>query len=239
MRFWCRRWTFVATANVVLYNGLKPVFVDVERDFYCVDPAQIERHITPRTRALMPVHIACLPCDMDPIVEICDRRGLRIAEDSAEAMFVNYRGRPVGSFSDVASFSTYVAHMISTGVGGCMRRRTIPNCIVLLKSLMNHGRDSIYTRIDDDAEAQRADGCLRLRIADFRLSALVIAFARRKWKRRWASRNLRSAKRWRCAVSRVAESADPQESERISRHLSSVLPWSRPGTRSTATCSIP
>ena len=158
--------TFVATANVVLYNGLKPVFVDVERDYYCVDPSQIEKHITPRTRAIMPVHVACLPCDMDPIVEICERRGLRIAEDSAEAMFVNYRGRPVGSFSDVASFSTYVAHVISTGVGGLCTTNN-PDLFLLLKSLMNHGRDSIYTRIDDDADAR---GRQLFEIADRRFS---------------------------------------------------------------------
>lgn len=158
--------TFVATANVVLYNGLKPVFVDVERDYYCIDPAEMERHITPRTRAVMPVHIGCLPCDMDPIVEICQRRGLRIAEDSAEAMFVSYRGKPVGSFSDVASFSTYVAHVISTGVGGLCTTDN-PELFVMLKSLMNHGRDSIYTRIDDDAGAK---GRRLFEIADRRFS---------------------------------------------------------------------
>lgn len=158
--------TFVATANVVLFNGMKPVFVDVEPAYYGIDPACIEKHITPRTRAIMPVHLACLPCDMDPIEEICQRRGLRIVEDSAEAMFVNYKGRPVGSFSDIAGFSTYVAHVISTGVGGLCTTRD-PELFVLLKSLMNHGRDSIYTRIDDDAQAQ---GRRLFEIADRRFS---------------------------------------------------------------------
>lgn len=158
--------TFVATANVVLYNGLKPVFVDVEPEYYCIDPAQMERHITPRTRAVMPVHVACLPCDMDPIQEICVRRGLKLVEDSAEAMFVSYKGAPVGSFSDIAGFSTYVAHVISTGVGGLCTTRD-PELFVLLKSLMNHGRDSIYTRIDDDAAAH---GRKLFEIADRRFS---------------------------------------------------------------------
>ena len=158
--------TFVATANVVLYNGLKPVFVDVEPSYYCIDPAEIEKRITKRTRAVMPVHVACLPCDMDPILAICNQHGLRIAEDSAEAMFVNYRGQAVGSFSDVASFSTYVAHVISTGVGGLCTTDD-PELFVLLKSLMNHGRDSIYTRIDDDAGAT---GRKLFEIADRRFS---------------------------------------------------------------------
>jgi perosamine synthetase len=142
--------TFVATSNVVLYNGLKPVFVDVEPDNFCIEPGQIERHITPRTRAIMPVHIAGLPCDMDPVLDIARRHNLRVVEDSAESMFARYKGRPVGSMSDIGCFSTYVAHIITTGVGGlCVTDDT--ELIVMLKSLMNHGRDSIYTRIDDDA----------------------------------------------------------------------------------------
>jgi perosamine synthetase len=141
--------TFVATSNVVLHNNLTPVFVDVEPDYYCLDPRDIERHLTPRTRAVMPVHIAGLPCDMDPILSIAKTAGLATVEDSAEAMFVSYKGRPVGSFSEIGCFSTYVAHLISTGVGGlCITND--PEYHVVLRSLMNHGRDSIYTRIDDD-----------------------------------------------------------------------------------------
>jgi perosamine synthetase len=141
--------TFISTSNVVLYNGLRPVFVEVEGEGYCIDPARIEERITPRTRAIMPVHVGGLPCDMDPVMEIARRRGLRVVEDCAEAMFARYKGAPVGSFSDVACFSTYVAHMISTGVGGLCTTDDA-EVMVMLKSLMNHGRDSIYTRIDDD-----------------------------------------------------------------------------------------
>jgi len=141
--------TFVATANVVIYNNLKPVFVDVEPDYYDIDPTKIEAKITPRTRAIMPVHIGGLPCDMDPILDIAQRYNLRIVEDSAESMFARYKGRPVGSFSDIGCFSTYAAHIISTGVGGlCVTND--PDLIVLLKSLMNHGRDAIYIQMDDD-----------------------------------------------------------------------------------------
>ena len=97
----------------------------------------------------MPVHIAGLPSDMDPIMDIADRHGLRVIEDSCEAMFVRYRGRPVGSFGSVACFSTYVAHILVTGVGG-LAVTNDPDLAVLMKSLFNHGRDSIYIRIDDD-----------------------------------------------------------------------------------------
>jgi perosamine synthetase len=141
--------TFISTSNVVLYNGLRPVFVEVEPDTYCIDPARIEERITPRTRAIMPVHVGGLPCQMDRVMEIARRPKLRVVEDCAEAMFARYQGAPVGSFSDVACFSTYVAHMISTGVGGLCTTDDA-DLMVMLKSLMNHGRDSIYTRIDDD-----------------------------------------------------------------------------------------
>ncbi len=148
--------TFVATSNVVLYNNLKPVFVDVESRYYCIDPTKIEERITSRTRAIMPVHLAGQPCDMEPILRIARRFNLRIVEDSAETMFVSDKGRPVGSFGDVGCFSTYAAHMITTGVGGLCTTNDSA-LIVMLKSIMNHGRDSIYIRIDDDKGVRGED----------------------------------------------------------------------------------
>ncbi len=148
--------TFVATSNVVLYNNLKPVFVDVDPQYYTIDPAKIEAQITPRTRAIMPVHIAGQPCDMSPILEIAKKYNLRMVEDSAETMFVGDKGRPVGSFGEIGCFSTYAAHMITTGVGGLCTTND-PELIVLLKSIMNHGRDSIYIRMDDDKGATGAE----------------------------------------------------------------------------------
>jgi dTDP-4-amino-4,6-dideoxygalactose transaminase len=146
--------TFVASSNVVLYNALTPVFVDVEPDFFCMDPAQIERRLTDRTRAIMPVHVAGLPCDMDPILEVAQAHGLRILEDSAEAVAVRYKGRPVGSLGDVGCFSTYIAHLVTTGVGGLCTTNDA-GLHDIMKSLMNHGRDAVYTRIDDDEDLER------------------------------------------------------------------------------------
>jgi len=148
--------TFVATSNVVLYNNLKPVFVDVDPQYYTIDPAKIEAQITPRTRAIMPVHIGGQPCDMSPILDISKKYNLRMVEDSAETMFVGDKNRPVGSFGDIGCFSTYAAHMITTGVGGLCTTND-PELIVLLKSIMNHGRDSIYIRMDDDKGATGAE----------------------------------------------------------------------------------
>jgi len=158
--------TFVATSNTVLYNGLQPVFVDVEPDYYCIDPAKIEGRITQRTRAIIPVHVAGLSSDMDPIMELAEGHGLRVVEDCAEAMTAAYKGRPVGSLGDVGCFSTYIAHVITTGVGG-LCTTSDAELMELLKSLMNHGRDAIYIRIDDD---QDAEGEALFEIADRRFS---------------------------------------------------------------------
>lgn len=158
--------TFVATANVALFNNLKPVFVDVEPQYYTIDPAAIEARVTPRTRAILPVHVAGLPCDMDPIMAVARARRLHVVEDSCEAMFARYKGHPVGSFGEIACFSTYAAHVITTGVGG-LAITDDAALHELMKSLMNHGRDPIYTRIDDD---QTADGSELFHIANNRFS---------------------------------------------------------------------
>jgi CDP-6-deoxy-D-xylo-4-hexulose-3-dehydrase len=147
----CPATTFVATPNVILQNGLRPAFVDVERASYNLDPALLEAAITPRTRALMVVHLYGQPAEMDPIMEIAARRGLRVIEDSAETMFARYKGRSVGAFGDIACFSSYACHILVTGVGG-LTTTNDPELAVLLRSLANHGRDSIYLSIDDDRD---------------------------------------------------------------------------------------
>ncbi|MBL8866930.1 MAG: DegT/DnrJ/EryC1/StrS family aminotransferase [Planctomycetia bacterium] len=141
--------TFVATSNVVLHNRLTPVFVDVDPLTYNIDPAKIEEKITPRTRAILPVHLLGLPADMHAIDAIARQHDLKVVEDSCETMFANCRGRKVGSWGDIGCFSTYIAHYIVTGVGGFATTND-PDLAVMLKSLMNHGRDSIYLSIDDD-----------------------------------------------------------------------------------------
>ncbi len=144
--------TFVATVNVVLQNGLTPVFVDVEPDFYAVDPGQMEARITPRTRAVIPVHPFGQPAEIEGITALARAHGLRVLEDSCEAMLVRYRGRPVGSWGDAACFSTYVAHLIVTGVGGLMTTND-GDLAVMMRSLIHHGRDGIYLNMDADRTA--------------------------------------------------------------------------------------
>jgi perosamine synthetase len=143
--------TFIATSNVVLDHNLKVVFVDCDPKTYNIDPAKIEAKITPRTRAIMVVHLFGLVADMDPILEIAKKHNLRIIEDSCETMGVTYKGKKAGSFGDISCFSTYVAHLIVTGVGGLAVTKD-EKYAEILRSVANHGRDSIYMSIDDDKD---------------------------------------------------------------------------------------
>jgi len=141
--------TFVATVNIVLQNNLKPVFVDIERDYFGINPELITSKITTKTRAIIPVHVGGQSADMKPILQIAKEHNLRIIEDSCETMFAKYHGKPVGSFGDFSCFSTYAAHTLVTGVGGFICTSNVEYA-VMAKSLVNHGRDGIYTAIDDD-----------------------------------------------------------------------------------------
>lgn len=167
--------TFVASSNVVIQNRLRPVFVDVDALYYELDPARIEERITPRTRAIMPAHLFGQPCDMDPIMEIARSRGLRVIEDSCETMYVRYQGRVAGSWGDVSCFSTYVAHLLVTGVGGFATTNE-PELAILIKSLANHGRDAIYLSIDDD---DRPEAAAFFDIVDRRFNFVEVGYSYR------------------------------------------------------------
>ncbi len=141
--------TFIATSNIVLQNRMMPVFVDADRTTYNMDPAQLAQHLTPRTRAVIPAHMFGLPCDMAPILAFANQHRLQILEDSCETMFVNYHGQRVGSFGAMGCFSTYVAHLLVTGVGGVVTTND-DELAIMCRSIMAHGRDAIYLSIDDD-----------------------------------------------------------------------------------------
>lgn len=143
--------TFIATSNIVLQLNMKPVFVDVDSVYYEIDPDKIEAAITERTRCIIPVHLFGHPCDMDRIMTIAKEHKLRVIEDSCETMFTRLNGQSVGSFGDIGCFSTYVAHILTTGVGGLCTTNQ-PDLAIALRSLMNHGRDAIYLNIDDDKD---------------------------------------------------------------------------------------
>lgn len=110
--------TFASTGETVLYLNARPVLVDCSADSFHIDIPEIEKCITPRTRAIMPVHYAGYPCDMDPILEVAEHHGLTVIEDAAHAFPASYKGRMVGTIGHLTCFSFYVTKTITTGEGG-------------------------------------------------------------------------------------------------------------------------
>jgi dTDP-4-amino-4,6-dideoxygalactose transaminase len=110
--------TFVATAEIVVMAGAKPMFVDIDADTYDISPKKIERAVTKKTRAIIPVDLYGLPADMQPIREIADKHSLSIIEDSCQAHGATYRGKSVGALANAACWSFYASKNMTTGEGG-------------------------------------------------------------------------------------------------------------------------
>jgi perosamine synthetase len=110
--------TYIASVNTIIQTGAKPVFVDSLESTWQVDPKDVEAKITPRTKAVMAVHLYGLPCDMDALSSICQKHNLLLVEDCAEAFGTFYKGQHVGTFGDIATFSFFGNKTITTGEGG-------------------------------------------------------------------------------------------------------------------------
>lgn len=131
--------SFVATGNAVLAAGFTPVFVDIERETLNIDPQKIEKAITSKTKAIMPVHLMGKPAPMDEICQIAKAHNLLVVEDAAEAHGAELNGKKVGSIGDLGAFSTYVAHVLSTIEGGMITAKR-EDFAQILRSLRSHGR---------------------------------------------------------------------------------------------------
>ncbi|MHA1284347.1 MAG: UDP-4-amino-4,6-dideoxy-N-acetyl-beta-L-altrosamine transaminase [Promethearchaeota archaeon] len=136
--------TFVASANCIVYRGGTPVFADIKKDTYNIDPDEIRKKVNPKTKAIIPVHFAGQPCDMDEIIEIAEENDLYIIEDAAHAIDAEYKGKKIGSISDLTTFSFHPVKNITTAEGGMV---TTNNDDLYNKLLMyrTHGinRDAI------------------------------------------------------------------------------------------------
>jgi perosamine synthetase len=132
--------TYVATANAVRYVGAKPVFVDVDPETWCIDPSELEAKITPRTKAIIAVHLYGHPAEMDTINAIAANHGLTVIEDAAEAHGAEYKGRKVGGLGHVATFSFYGNKILTSGEGGALTLND-PNLYERLKMLRGQGMD--------------------------------------------------------------------------------------------------
>ncbi|WP_054023720.1 DegT/DnrJ/EryC1/StrS family aminotransferase [Bacillus sp. FJAT-28004] len=133
-------YSFVASGNCLLYEGLKPVFVDIDSDTFNIDTTLIEPAITPNTKAILVVHVFGQPCNMDEIQRIADKHKLFIIEDACEAIGATWKGKPVGTLGDMGVFAFYPNKQITTGEGGILITDN-ERYFKLASSLRNQGRD--------------------------------------------------------------------------------------------------
>ncbi|MEC7641801.1 MAG: DegT/DnrJ/EryC1/StrS aminotransferase family protein [Nitrospinota bacterium] len=110
--------TFVATGHVIVWTGAKPVFADIDPETFNIDPRKIEQAVTPRTKAIVPVHFAGLPCEMESILAVGRKHGIPVIEDAAHALGSEYAGKKIGSWSDTTVFSFYPTKNMTSGEGG-------------------------------------------------------------------------------------------------------------------------
>jgi len=131
--------SFVASANAILYVGARPVFIDIESDTFNINPELVERTITSRTKAILVVHIFGQSCDIDPIIKIAKKYKLKIIEDACESVCAKYKGKNVGTFGESAVFAFYPNKQMTTGEGGMIvtsNKKIYDYCC----SLRNQGR---------------------------------------------------------------------------------------------------
>ncbi len=134
--------TFMASINTILFVGAKPVFVDIQPDTFNIDPDLIEAAITPRTRAILPVHLYGQPCEMDRIMQIAEAHDLVVIEDAAQAIGATFDGKPVGGFG-TGCFSLYATKNIMSAEGG-MITTSDPDVAEKCRMLRNHGMQRRY-----------------------------------------------------------------------------------------------
>lgn len=132
--------TFVSSVNAIVHTGARPVMVDIDPATLAIDLTLLERAITPKTKALLPVHFAGLPVDLDPLYEIAGRYGLRVLEDAAHAFGARYKDRKIGSFGDTQVLSFHPCKNMTTAEGGCVITRD-EDLARRLKRLRFHGID--------------------------------------------------------------------------------------------------
>ncbi len=141
-------YTFTATAEAIRYVGAKPVFVDIVPDTLNIDIDKVEQAVTPKTKAIIPVHIAGLPCDMDSLQDICQRHNLVLIDDAAHAIPTMYKGSYIGNLGDISCFSFYANKNMTTGEGGMITTNN-DSLAEPLRTMRLHG-------IDKDAWARQS-----------------------------------------------------------------------------------
>lgn len=139
--------TFVATVAAIVYTGATPVFVDIDPVTYTMDPRQIEAAITPKTKAILPVHLYGNPADMGPILEIARRHGLAVIEDAAQAHGAEYQGRRTGSMADLGCFSFYPGKNLGAYGEGGLITTNHPELVRKIRMLRDWGAEKKYQHL--------------------------------------------------------------------------------------------
>lgn len=158
--------TFASTAGAVLLAGAKPIFADIDKDTYNIRPENIERVVTRKTKAIIPVHLYGLPSDMGPIIDLARARGIMVIEDAAQAHGATYNGKMVGTLGELACFSFYAGKNITTGEGGMVTTND-DDLAETIRALRTHGEAKPYwvTRIGHNyrmTELEAAIGTVQL-----------------------------------------------------------------------------
>jgi perosamine synthetase len=215
--------TFVATANAALHAGARPVFADIDPDTLNLDPAALERRVTARTRAIVPVHFAGQPCDLEAIHALAGARGLLVVEDAAHALGAEYRGRPVGALSALTVFSLHPVKHVTSGEGGMVTTDDAA-LAARMRRLRNHG-------LALEASERQARGVVHAEMVElgfnYRLTDLQSALGRSQLARldRFLARREAIAARYRAALAGVPGLRVPRvlEGGRHAWHIFPVL----------------
>ena len=156
-------YSFVASANCAIYEGATPVFADIDPSTFNLDPAAVEAAITPRTKAIVGVDIFGYPCELDPLLALCERHGITFVEDACEALGAEYKGRRLGSHGHMATWAFYPNKQMTTGEGGAVTTGSEQEHAMLVSlrnqgrletsSWLQHGRLGFNYRLDDISAA--------------------------------------------------------------------------------------
>lgn len=216
--------TFCATVNAIIHAGLTPVLADVDPLTQNIDPAAIEAAITPRTSAILPVHFAGRPCDMDAIMAIAQRHGLAVIEDCAHAIETTWHGRKAGTFGDFGCFSFYATKNVVTGEGGMIVGRDEQR-IARARVLALHGMSKdAWHRFGDEGykHYQVVEAGFKYNMMDLQAAIGIHQLARveQNWKRREAV--------WNCYMQAFADlpvglPAAPELDTRHAHHLFTIM----------------
>ncbi len=172
--------SFIATANIIDWNRIKPVFVDIDPHTWNIDPEKVEDAITDRTAAILPVHVFSAPCDVEALQDIADRHNLKLIYDSAHATAVEYKGRPLVEYGDVSCLSFHATKLYNTGEGGgCVCRDD--EIVDRIKRLRFFGFDDSKDIVDEGTNAKMTEIHAALGLVNLKYLDEVRADRKRKY----------------------------------------------------------